>query len=177
MQSSNEPQWQQARGVRETRFHKGFERRKYENIEGAPHRSCNNSGEPFKPSHSARREALAYLKGECTGYNIISGDRPSTTSGARVKELYPSYGVVREVRGRRHFDEEHCRPKTRGNMNEYRQVKFYQEQKNSEASRHRQELLYKDGLTNSVKRTSVLGYGRGDMSSRGVSDNFQYGQL
>ncbi|GBG25220.1 Hypothetical Protein FCC1311_014372 [Hondaea fermentalgiana] len=123
-----------------------------------------------------RREALAYLKGDCTGYNIITGDRPATSAGVRTRKLYPSYGKPEAPRGRRHFDQDVERPQTRC-LGEYAQLKFFQEQKESEVTQFRRKILAKDGLSRSVKRSAVIGYGRGDLSSRGVADNFMLKQL
>mmetsp|Transcript_7777 Transcript_7777/g.13174 ORF Transcript_7777/g.13174 Transcript_7777/m.13174 type:complete len:275 (-) Transcript_7777:358-1182(-) len=155
-----------AHGTKETRFHKGFERRQKDNI---------HNEFTLKPEDIAKRDnRMAAIKDmrkdyirdndKKNGYNIINGQansagpliKPVRMTGP--KQVGDGLGPEAPARGQ-------------GILRESNVGRFFAPQASGHNHAHRQATLYKEGLLQD-KYTSVLGVGKKDMRSAGVEDQF-----
>jgi len=128
-----------------------------------------------------RKSKLAVLNNNCHGYNIVNGVPPNYGIPVNPLQTHPSFGRTSdESHGRRHFQEEGERAQKsypriqHRDQTEYSEFKFFKQPPVSKNAIARKQIISKEGLFVSEKKSATIGYGRADLSSRGVADNFAY---
>lgn len=104
------------------------------------------------------------LNGRCREYDIINGGAQTALSNQQYPVLTRSGSTSRA--GKRLFSGKGESAEQRV----YLPFKFHQPVPVTRNSVARRGLLASEGM--SAKKSSLLGYGRADLSSRGVEDNF-----
>ncbi len=173
---SNEEQWRCEGGLKETRFHKGFHRRYREGIEAYHATEVPREQVQFT-STPERRAKLAFVQGEHRGYNIVVGDAASESGSsvaaqARRHPDFPSLAPERNVprRGKKLLPAPSGEPRMGAQVPTM--FKFYQVASDTPLRRERARLLAREGLPLTDKFSTELGFGRNDLPSQGVNDNF-----
>jgi len=193
LKHANEDQWRPRGSLEETKFHRGFQRRPHKDILADQVRDASHSRpETADAAAAARRaegarrrhERLSFLHSGCRGYDIISlGDSGPGANGPRRHADFPSLDPARQElpRGRKRFSGHDrdpspfsgdVRPAERKAAAQSVDVKFYQPRAATAQARRRAEMLGCNGIPPHAKASAVIGFGRADIPSQGVNDNF-----
>lgn len=157
-------------GLRETRFHKGFQRRQKEQIQNVFADEDRRLREEYGKVRQARADAQNEHRGELlktisnrAGYDIITGnpkgDGPPQARAQGIRPI-PNKGLGPEAPARgqavlRETEARFFRPLGSGPNHDYRQ-----------------DMLYREGLVKNEKFTSIIQLGKKDLPSFGIEDQF-----
>mmetsp|Transcript_939 Transcript_939/g.1396 ORF Transcript_939/g.1396 Transcript_939/m.1396 type:complete len:284 (+) Transcript_939:126-977(+) len=177
-----EEQWKPNGGLRETKFHRGFQRKGRDTIFAA--HNIEPQDDKFRPytASPARCARLAFINGGHRGYNIINhesrnqhaeaaGDFPTLVRNEPVREKLVAHTSNAQLKAAKQHPGTKAYPRSSKRHVDPR-FKFFQPRSETPNAKTRAKLLHAHGLPETSKTSSVLGYGRADLPSMGVTDNF-----
>mmetsp|Transcript_21707 Transcript_21707/g.29518 ORF Transcript_21707/g.29518 Transcript_21707/m.29518 type:complete len:253 (-) Transcript_21707:186-944(-) len=152
-------------GTHTTRFKKGFQRRREEHIPKDEARIQYSAQREFKQTvHADRR--MERLRDKTNSYDLITGAKGEYSSDTRSNKFLAE---------RAHVRMDKLTPET-ASMSAMTirdsSFRFFEPQTTGKNADQRREKLVNEGMTQTVRCSSVLGVGRAEVPSHGVHDQF-----